>query len=141
MKTFESGTRVEGGYYWNTGRWQVAAVPGDAGVLEGAPGERHVRMPLPLLFVAAPAMGALLVMFLPFVGFALALKAAAGAAAKAARELAADLAALVSPGWRPGETHLQGARPRGETPTAPADDDGLAALAAEIAAKRAQANG
>jgi len=136
MKTYAGGETVKGGYYWNLDKWEEATVQGDSGALPGAKAERYVALPMPAVFVAAPLMGALFVMFLPFIGFALAVRAAASATARAVRSTGADLAAVVTPGWRPGEAHMQGKRPDENAPAAPAADDGLAPLAKELDDKR-----
>jgi hypothetical protein len=70
MERYNGGTVVKGGYYWNTGTWEIATIAGAEGTLAGAPTERYVRVPLPLLFVVAPAMGGAFAIFLPFIGFA-----------------------------------------------------------------------
>jgi hypothetical protein len=139
MKTFESGSTVQGGYYWNLGKWEMATVQGEAGKLDGKPGDRYVKVALPLVFVAAPLMGGLFVMFLPFIGFALAANAAAKAGAKATKDLGAELASVMTPGWRPGEAHMQGKRPDEKADAkAPAAADGLDKLQKEIDEKRAE---
>jgi hypothetical protein len=139
MKTFESGNTVAGGYYWNLGKWEMATVQGEAGRLDGHAGDKYVKVPLPLVLAVAPMMGGLFVMFLPFIGFALTADAAARAGIKAARELGADLASLVTPGWRPGEAHMQGKRPDEKADAkAPAAADGLDKLQKEIDEKRAE---
>jgi hypothetical protein len=71
MKRYQGGTRVRGGYYWHVGTWEIATVQGEAGLLPGSGEDRYLHAPLPVLFVAAPVMGAAFAMFLPFAGFAM----------------------------------------------------------------------
>jgi hypothetical protein len=85
-------------------------------------------------------MGGLFVVFLPFIGFALALYAASKPLVGLFHRSARELAATVTPGWQPGEAHFTGKR--GEEKKAeqapPAKDEKLDALQAEIEEKRGQ---
>ena len=78
MKRYLGGTKVEGGYYWNLKTWEIVTVTEETGTLPGGAGERYLHAPLPVLFVAAPVMGAAFAIFLPFIGFAMPLYAARG---------------------------------------------------------------
>jgi hypothetical protein len=71
MKRYLGGTKVEGGYYWHMGSWEIATVKEETGTLPGASKDRYLHAPLPVLFVAAPVMGAAFAIFLPFIGFAM----------------------------------------------------------------------
>jgi hypothetical protein len=71
MKRYLGGTKVEGGYYWHVGTWEIVAVKEVTGTLQGGAGDKYLHAPLPVLFVAAPVMGAAFAMFLPFIGFAM----------------------------------------------------------------------
>jgi hypothetical protein len=71
MKRYNGGSMVEGGYYWNTGAWEITTVKGAEGKLPGERSATFVRVPLPVLFVVAPAMGGAFALFLPFIGFAM----------------------------------------------------------------------
>jgi hypothetical protein len=64
---------VKGGFYWSPSRWEIATIPKGGGVLPGEKGVRYIRLPLVLLMLVGPFMGALYVAFLPFIGFALVL--------------------------------------------------------------------
>jgi len=77
MKRFEGGSRVRGGFYFNQKSWDLATVSGKTGVLPGTSADLHLRVPLFFMLLGAPIFGATLVMFLPFVGIALFLHAAA----------------------------------------------------------------
>jgi hypothetical protein len=67
---YHGGEQVRFGFYWNMTEWEVQIVPREGGVLKGVPSARYMRMPLLLLLVVAPLMGAVYAMFLPFIGIA-----------------------------------------------------------------------
>lgn len=67
----QGGELVKGGFYWNQAHWRLENVEGPAGRLGGDEHTRYARVPTLLLFLLAPLMGALFVIFLPFAGFAL----------------------------------------------------------------------
>jgi hypothetical protein len=71
MFTYTGGESVKGGFYWNRGTWHLENVEGKAGTLTGDSGTRYIWVPTLLMLVLAPVMGALFVVFLPFIGFAL----------------------------------------------------------------------
>jgi hypothetical protein len=71
MFKHRGGDVVKGGFYWNQGQWRLENVDGKSGMLSGDATARYARVPTLLLFVLAPLMGALFVVFLPFIGFAL----------------------------------------------------------------------
>ncbi len=134
--TLAAGTRVSEGYYFNLGTWELTHVSRND-VLPG--GGAFVKTPMPLVLGLAPVLGLLMVMFLPFIGFALTIGVIARKAAEAAREMAFGLAAVVHPAWRPGEAYLTGKRAARDG-EARARDAKLEALAAEITARRHAAN-
>jgi hypothetical protein len=86
MGTRRGGDTVKGGYYWNLERWDATFVEGSAGELPGSPREIYRGIPTVALLFAAPIMGALFVIFLPFIGIALLLQHIARAAVEAAGE-------------------------------------------------------
>jgi hypothetical protein len=71
MFKHKGGDGVKGGFYWNQGQWRLVNVEGKFGTLPGDEDTRYGRVPTLLLFLVAPLMGALFVVFLPFIGFAL----------------------------------------------------------------------
>ena len=71
MARNHGGEKAKGGLYWNPARWKVVNLPKGGGVLPGGMEARYIRLPLLMMMVVGPFMGALLVMFLPFIGFAL----------------------------------------------------------------------
>lgn len=77
MKRFEGGSKVKGGFYFNQKSWDLETVSGKSGVLSGSAADLYLKLPVFLMLLGAPIFGATLVMFLPFVGIALFLHAAA----------------------------------------------------------------
>ena len=75
MKRFEGGSRVKGGFYFNQQSWDLVTVSGKTGVLPGTAKDLHLKIPVLLMLLGAPIIGATLVMFLPFAGIALFLHA------------------------------------------------------------------
>ena len=106
----EGGTKVNYGFYWSAKAWDMAMVPAEGGLLPGGSDRNYLRIPTFLFLLMAPFMGALYVVFLPFVGFVM----VAGYAAKGVRNLATDgfmnIAVAVSPHWAPGEAYLASRR-------------------------------
>ena len=71
MKRYEGGSRVKGGFYFNQQSWDLVTVSGKTGVLPGTAKDLHLKIPVLLMLLGAPVIGATLVMFLPFAGIAL----------------------------------------------------------------------
>jgi hypothetical protein len=134
MAKYTGGTMVKGGYYWNPRSWAVEVVPSEGGRLPES-SAAYVKVAFPLLFVIVPVLGALFLMFLPLIGFALFAYAIVRKVTGGAKEAATELAATVSPGWVPGEAHLTG-KPGEEKAGAATPSEELARLEKEIAAKR-----
>jgi hypothetical protein len=134
MAKYTGGTNVKGGYYWNPRSWAVEVVPSEGGRLP-ADGARYLRIPFPLLFVVVPVLGALFLIFLPFIGFALFAWALFRKITGGVKETATDLAATMSPGWAPGEAHLTGKA--GEEKNGEPSPE-LCKLEGEIAEKRGE---
>ena len=140
MTRNNGGTKVKGGFYWRPAEWQIVTLSGESGVLPGGTSEGFFRIPVFGMLLLAPVMGALFVMFLPLIGFAMVLDQAAKATAGAVRSSALWLGATLSPSWRPGEAFFTGkgaAKGTGShKPAEPKADDHLVALEKEIDEKR-----
>jgi hypothetical protein len=142
MTRLDGGTRVKKGYYFEMRTWELQPIACDGEPLPGTAGRIYFHVPLLLVLVIAPLMGAAFVLFLPCIGFYLVLQAAFRPLARLFHRSATEVAATVQPGWQPGEAHLTGRRgaselteqAEGEAVEAAGDD--LAALEREIAAKR-----
>jgi hypothetical protein len=135
MTKFESNAAVQTGYYFNPVTMNVALVSRDG---ERLPNEKGTWFAIPAIAALAltPLLGALFLMFLPAIGFALCAEAAGHKMAEAFRGTASDLAATVSPGWAPGEAHFTGKRTAETKAGSPTQDDRLAALEKEIQERR-----
>jgi hypothetical protein len=144
MARFSGGSSVPGGYYWNPGAWSVTPVQKDGGRLPGPSSDRYLRIHWLVAILLAPLLGGLLVVFLPFIGFAMFFQWVFLKVTGSARQGARDLAATVTPGWRPGEAHLTGRARDGKhenLPAGGAGDRALEDVAAEVARKRTGDNG
>ena len=136
MTRYAGGTKVAAGYYWNPGRWSVEVVPPEGGKLPGAANAKYVKVAFPLLLVLVPVLGALFLIFLPLIGFALFGYAIAKRLTGGVKKGAEELASTVSPGWTPGEAHLTGkpGEEKGEAKATP----GLEELEKEIEARKGE---
>ncbi len=69
MTRYKGGDTVKRGFYASTKRWTIEMIEPEIGTLEGERDEQYFRVPVPLMLVAAPFMGAAFVIFLPLIGF------------------------------------------------------------------------
>lgn len=83
MRTYTTPTRVKGGFYLNRDDWTMFVAPAEGADLPGTPGARHLRFPTVAMLVAAPVLSLAFVVFLPFIGIAMAAKAGVDATARA----------------------------------------------------------
>jgi hypothetical protein len=111
MASYNGGTKVSGGYYWNPRKWAVEVVGNEGGKLPGTAEAKYVKIPFPLLFVIVPVLGALFLVFLPLIGFGLFAYAIVRRLRGGVAKTAEELAATVAPGWAAGEAHLTGKAP------------------------------
>ncbi|MGB8931165.1 MAG: hypothetical protein WCC48_07960 [Anaeromyxobacteraceae bacterium] len=137
MTSYVGGMKVGGGYYWNPRTWEVHTLPSAGGVLPGSERAHFARIPFPLLFVLVPVLGALFLVFLPVIGFALLGHALVKRVVGGVKTGAEELATNVTPGWAPGAAHFTGKpgeekKGEGEAKSAPE----LERLAREIDEKR-----
>ena len=137
MTTYAGGSLVKSGYYIDAKSFAFANVEKDGGALPGAPETRWLRVPVLVVMAAAPALGGLFVVALPFIGFGLTAyaigRALGGRVKEGAKEIAATVAA---PGMAPGEAYLAGRPGEKGAEGTPAPDAKADALASEIETKR-----
>ncbi len=139
MARYESGMKVGGGYYWNTRSWAVEVVPSEGGRLEGGIGARYVKVPFPVLFVIVPTLGALFLMFLPLIGFALFAYAIAKKLAALVKGSTTELAATVQPGgFAPGSAYFTGKPEEKKEPAEAPGSAELEKLEREIAERKGE---
>ena len=72
MTTKRAGEAAKVGFYFNTRTWEIDLHRKDGGTLPGGDRDLYVRVPAVALLVLGPVMGFFFVVFLPFIGFALA---------------------------------------------------------------------
>jgi hypothetical protein len=130
--------QVPGGWYWNPERFELRTVPPEGGTLPGD-GARWRRLPGWLLVSAAPLVGGLFVVGLPFYGAAVVARAVAVKALVGASRAARALATALSTRPATGEAHLGGKAPEG--PVAPGEAPGLEEVDAEIERRKAGEQG
>ncbi len=138
MKTHAGNEQVTRGYYLDRKRFSLAHVAEDGGRLPGGPESRFVQVPVAVVLAAAPVLGGVFVVALPFIGFGLVAAALARAVTGGARAGAREIAATVAPPMVPGEAHLAG-KPGEEAAVAgpaAAKDAHIEKLEQEIAGKR-----
>jgi hypothetical protein len=132
MTTYGGGTRVRSGYYLDAKSFTFVNVEKDGGTLPGGWETRYLHVPVMAVMAAAPALGGLFVVALPFIGIGMAAYAMARKLGAGARAGATEIAAtLATPAAVPGEAHLTGgpaggeaepaAREAGSAPGAPVD--------------------
>lgn len=134
MASIPGGTAVKRGYYIDGRHFEFANVEHDGGTLPGPPERRWLYMPTLAVVAAAPALGGLFVLTLPFIGFGLLAYAIARKLAGAARTGARELGATLAPELRPGEAYLTGKAEKDEGEGAPpnAPDADLDALQKDV---------
>jgi len=71
MARYHGNQLVEGGFYWNASGWEILRIPREGGCLPGTQETRYTRVPLLLIVVLGPLLGALYTILLPFIGFAM----------------------------------------------------------------------
>jgi hypothetical protein len=108
MLRHQGGDKVKAGFYFNMASWEVSTMSGQGGVLAGASDERYLRVPLPLLLMLAPMMGAAFAMFLPFIGIALVLDFVAKRAWAACRNAVHTTVMALSPRTQTGAAYFTG---------------------------------
>jgi hypothetical protein len=136
MNAIHGGSAVQGGYYLSKSNWEVFPIARDGERLPGPASEHYVKIPTAAAFVVVPALGGLMVLFLPFIGLYMTVTAAAAKVAGMFRGSAQDLAATVTPGWAPGAAHLTGKAAEKKEGEAAEGEAALGELSKEIEEKR-----
>jgi hypothetical protein len=138
MAKYTGGMQVAGGYYWNPRNWEVEVVASEGGRLRGPTDAKYVKLPFPLLFVVVPLLGALFLMFLPLIGFALFGYAIVKKVTGGVKQGATELASTMTPGgFATGEAHFTG-KPGEEKPGEAPKSPEIEKLEKEIEAKRSE---
>ena len=108
MARHQGGDKVGAGFYLNVESWQVTTLSGAGGTLPGGDDVRYLSVPLPVLLVTAPMLGAAFAVFLPFIGIALVADHAVKKAWQAGREALHASATALGPEARTGEAYFTG---------------------------------
>lgn len=108
MASFLGGTAVKRGYYIEGRHFEITTVARDGDALPGGPERRWLRLPVMAVVAAAPALGGLFVISLPFLGFGLAAYAIGKKVASLVGAGAREVGATLAPELRPGEAYLTG---------------------------------
>ncbi len=133
MATYAGTTQVKSGYYVNARSFELVNVEKDGGTLPGGPDAKFLRIPVLLAMVAAPALGGLFVVALPFIGFGVVAQGLVRKLAGSAKEVAATVA---TPAMPAGSTALTGKPTEKGATGEPGKDEATEGLAREIQAKR-----
>jgi hypothetical protein len=72
MTTFKGGQAVGPGFYFDKARWEITTIPPEGGELKGTGTDVYLRIPVLAMLALAPILGAVYVMFLPFIAIAMA---------------------------------------------------------------------
>jgi hypothetical protein len=137
MTTYPSGTAVKSGYYVDTAGFTIATISRDGAMLPGRADARWVRVPVLAVMAAAPVVGGLFVVALPFIGFGLGVWALGRAVGGKVKSGATELVATVAAPMATGQAHLTGAPGSKEAPAAGAKaDEKVEAVARQIEAQR-----
>jgi hypothetical protein len=137
MTTYAGGMQAKSGYYIDSSSFAIATITQDGGKLPGGSEARWTRVPVALVMAAAPVLGGLFVVALPFIGFGVAAWAVGRAVSGRARAAADELAATVTMDVVPGEAHLTGQKPADEAGE-PVPDERLEKLERDIGEGRAE---
>ena len=106
----KGGHLVKAGTYWNLANGNKVQME-EIGVLPGDRSTRYIKAPVAVMLMAAPVIGLVFAVFLPFIGIAMALSLVGKKLANTVTEAAAG---SMSFGWRPIEAYLAGKKKKNE---------------------------
>jgi hypothetical protein len=104
------GHTVQAGTYWNMANGSRIMMEQE-GVLPGDAKTRYIKAPTAVMLMAAPVIGLVFAVFLPFIGIAMSVKLIGE---KLVQGVASAAAGSVSFGWRPIEAYLAGRKRKKE---------------------------
>jgi hypothetical protein len=114
------GHTVKAGTYWNMTNGSRVQMD-QAGVLPGDRKTRYIKAPVAVMLMAAPVIGLVFAVFLPFIGIAMTLSLIGK---KLVEGVASAAAGSMSFGWRPIEAYLAGRKRKKEAREKKADKGG-----------------
>jgi len=106
----KGGHTVKAGTYWNLSNGNRVQMEQE-GVLPGSGQTRYIKAPVAVMLMAAPVIGLVFAVFLPFIGIAMTLSLIGKKLANTVTEAAAG---SMSFGWRPIEAYLAGKKRKNE---------------------------
>jgi len=106
----KGGHMVKAGTYWNMANGNRVQMEQE-GALPGSGTTRYIKAPVAVMLMAAPVIGLLFAVFLPFVGIAMTIGLVSK---KLAEGVVSAAAGSMSFGWRPIEAYLAGKRRKNE---------------------------
>jgi hypothetical protein len=71
MARYHGNETVNPGFYWNPAKWEITTIEKKGAPLPGGEEMNYHRIPLLLVLLLGPIMGAAYVIFLPLIGFGL----------------------------------------------------------------------
>jgi hypothetical protein len=98
------GQTAKAGTYWNLSNGSRVQMEQE-GVLPGSGTTRYIKAPVAVMLMAAPVIGLIFAVFLPFIGIAMTLSLIGK---KLVDGVASAAAGSMSFGWRPIEAYLAG---------------------------------
>ena len=106
----KGGHLVKAGTYWNLANGSRVQME-EIGVLPGDRSTRYIKAPVAVMLMAAPVIGLIFAVFLPFIGIAMTVSLVGK---KLAEGVVSAAAGSMSFGWRPIEAYLAGKKKRNE---------------------------
>jgi hypothetical protein len=106
----KGGHKVAAGTYWNLANGNRVNMEQE-GVLPGDGKARYIKAPVAVMVMAAPVIGLVFAVFLPFIGIAMTLSLIGK---KLVDGVASAAAGSMSFGWRPIEAYLAGRKRKKE---------------------------
>ena len=106
----KGGHTVKAGTYWNLANGSKVQMEQE-GALPGSGETRYIKAPVAVMLMAAPVIGLLFAVFLPFIGIAMTISLIGKKLANVVTEAAAG---SMSFGWRPVEAYLVGRKRKKE---------------------------
>ena len=113
------GHTVQAGTYWNLSNGSRVQMEQE-GVLPGSGTTRYIKAPVAVMLMAAPVIGLVFAVFLPFIGIVMTLNLVGKKLIESAASVATG---SVSFGWRPIEAYLAGRKMKKAERTKRAEKD------------------
>jgi hypothetical protein len=121
MTTYTGNQIVEPGLFYTLTPFKLTSVD-RRGPLPGAETRTYHRVPMLLMLALSPLLGLAFVIFLPFIGFAMAFRLAGEKAVEVGARVATQSARVLRPAWAPALAYLTRSKPaKAGAPVAPPD--------------------